>query len=83
MGGRAHTHTHTYKTTQRARNNFIAVKPRKSGDCFFITGSDAGVGFSSSYLPEFSLHITVLSNQTDGNDDVIEYILNKFESSDS
>ena len=61
----------------------IYISQLLNKDCFFITGSDAGVGFSSSYLPEFSLSINVLSNQTDGNDDIIEYILSKFESSES
>ncbi len=34
--------------------------------CYFIVGSDAGVGFTSHHYPSSSLTISVLSNRTDG-----------------
>jgi CubicO group peptidase (beta-lactamase class C family) len=34
--------------------------------CYFIVGSDAGVGFTSHYYPNSSLVVSVLSNRTDG-----------------
>lgn len=33
---------------------------------YFITGSDAGVGFDSRHLPARGLTVTILSNETDG-----------------
>ncbi|MGD9143303.1 MAG: serine hydrolase domain-containing protein, partial [Dehalococcoidia bacterium] len=38
----------------------------KDIDMFFIQGGDAGVGFDSSYIPEKELQITIISNNTDG-----------------
>lgn len=40
-------------------------------------GSDCGVGFSSSFVPDLSLNINVFSNMTDGDRGVITFIENE------
>jgi hypothetical protein len=42
---------------------------------FAIEGSDAGVGFDSRYFVQDGLTINVLSNITDGNEEMTELVL--------
>jgi len=41
---------------------------------YFITGSDAGVGFCSQYVPAEKLAINVLSNRTNGASEIVNLI---------
>ncbi len=53
----------------------IYIPEKTDYQAYFITGSDAGVGFSSRFIPELRLNINVLSNHTDGNVKVMKFIL--------
>lgn len=46
-------------------------------DMWFIVGGDAGVGFDSRYIPETELQITIISNKTDGEEEVRDVIYSK------
>jgi CubicO group peptidase (beta-lactamase class C family) len=46
---------------------------------YAITGSDAGVGFSSRYIPSLDLQYSVLSNRTDGNVEVAKRLGDRVE----
>ncbi len=48
---------------------------RLDDSMFSLVGSDAGVGFDSRYLPQEKLVINILSNITDGEEDMRETIL--------
>jgi len=46
---------------------------------FYIVGGDAGVGFDSRYLPEQKININIISNITDGEEELRRYILTLLE----
>jgi len=46
---------------------------------FYIVGGDAGVGFDSRYLPEQKIIINIISNVTDGEEEIRSFILSKLE----
>ena len=48
---------------------------------YFIQGGDDGVGFDSRYIPETGLQITIISNQTDGEEKMREVIYSELLSS--
>ncbi|MFC2030902.1 serine hydrolase domain-containing protein [Chloroflexota bacterium] len=51
---------------------------RLDDSLFSIVGGDAGVGFYSSYLPEGKLTINILSNITNGEEDIRDVVLGSF-----
>jgi CubicO group peptidase (beta-lactamase class C family) len=48
---------------------------RLDGSMFWVEGGDAGVGFDSRYLPEEKLTINILSNITNGENDIRDVVL--------
>jgi CubicO group peptidase (beta-lactamase class C family) len=55
------------------------VYRRNSGGQYFIVGGDHGVGFDSRYLPESGLTISILSNESDGEEGLRAAILDAIE----
>jgi CubicO group peptidase (beta-lactamase class C family) len=43
--------------------------------CYFITGSDAGVGFHSYYFPGNDLLVNLFSNTSSGTDEIMRYCI--------
>ncbi len=54
------------------------IYKRLDDSMFSIVGGDAGVGFDSRYLPQEKLVINILSNITNGEEDMREVILGYF-----
>ncbi len=52
----------------------IYISKTKGKMEFFIEGGDAGVGFVSSFMPEKQVLVNILSNQTNGEEDMREFI---------
>lgn len=48
--------------------------------CYSSKGCDAGVGFNSAYIPSKKIIINILSNMTEGDDGIIEYIESELKS---
>lgn len=46
---------------------------------FYIVGGDAGVGFDSRYIPEQKIVINIISNITDGEEEIRKFILSNLE----
>lgn len=44
-------------------------------NCYSAIGGDAGVGFISRYIPEIKTSITIMSNRTDGEEGLMDYII--------
>ena len=53
----------------------------KDMDMFYFQGGDAGVGFDSRYIPEIELQITIISNNTDGEERMREVIFSDLKES--
>lgn len=71
--------TRTYHQFNEHYGYGCGVYKRLDNSKFSISGSDAGVGFSSSYSSKSGLVISILSNRTDGELDIeskIEELLN-------
>jgi len=46
-------------------------------DSYFILGNDAGVDFTSMYVPKIRLNVNVFSNKSQGHDGIYELIINE------
>jgi CubicO group peptidase (beta-lactamase class C family) len=76
--------TATYLKTHYRRDNTrgygCGMYKRLDDSVFWIVGSDAGVGFDSRYIVADRLTVNILSNITDGEEDMREAILHRLES---
>ncbi|MBE0431245.1 MAG: beta-lactamase family protein [Dehalococcoidia bacterium] len=72
--------TATYLKTHYRRDNTrgygCGIYKRLDDSMFWIVGSDAGVGFESRYIVPERLTVNILSNITDGEDDMRDVLLN-------
>lgn len=57
----------------------IYISKIKDMKMFFIAGSDAGVGFDSIYIPGEDLIINIISNKTNGEEEIREVVLQNIE----
>ncbi len=71
--------TETFLTTQYTLNEKMGygfgLYKRLDGSMYSIVGSDAGVGFDSRFIVKERLTFNVLSNITNGENDIVEIIL--------
>lgn len=74
--------TKTYLSTHWAFSDTdgygCGIYKRLDDSMFWIEGSDAGVGFDSRYLPQDKLTINILSNITNGEEDMRDVVLSYF-----
>jgi CubicO group peptidase (beta-lactamase class C family) len=59
----------------------VYITKFKDMDMFYFQGGDAGVGFDSRYIPEMELQITIISNNTDGEERMREVVLSDLKES--
>ncbi|KQC12952.1 MAG: hypothetical protein APR63_01650 [Desulfuromonas sp. SDB] len=52
----------------------IYIQKFNGQNLYYLVGSDAGVGFDCACIPERDLIIIVISNQTNGEDEIVEFI---------
>lgn len=52
----------------------IYISVFEKHECYSANGCDAGVGYTSLYVPEIELNINVFSNMTDGNEDIMDFL---------
>jgi len=57
----------------------IYISKYSDMDMYFFVGGDAGVGFDSRYIPEKDLQITIISNTTDGEENIRDVIYSNLE----
>lgn len=73
--------TNFYLSTQTEINDQIGygcgIYKTLDDGMYFIVGGDAGVGFDSRHIPSRSLTVTVVSNRTDGEEDIRNFLLNR------
>ena len=71
--------TATYLKTHQRRDDIrgygCGVYKRLDDSMFWVVGSDAGVGFDSRYIVADKLTVNILSNVTDGEEDMREVVL--------
>ena len=51
------------------------IYTKRDGSRYALMGSDAGVGFYSHYLPDKQLSLSILSNETDGEEGMKRFLL--------
>ena len=69
------TYLHTHWVFNEAEGYGCGLYKRLNGSIFSIVGGDAGVGFYSSFLKNEKLIINVLSNITNGENDIRKIIV--------
>ena len=69
------TYLSTHVTFDDTEGYGCGLYKRLDGNMFWVEGSDAGVGFGSRYLPQEKLTINILSNITNGEDDIRDVVL--------
>ena len=57
----------------------LYISQLKNMDMFYIVGGDAGVGFDSRYVPEKELLVNILSNTTNGEEEIRKVIYHNLE----
>jgi hypothetical protein len=71
--------TKTFLSTHRAFNDKVGygcgIYKRLDDSMFSIVGGDAGVGFDSRYVVQEQLNINILSNITNGENEIREVVL--------
>jgi CubicO group peptidase (beta-lactamase class C family) len=53
----------------------VYIKKYQGHDMFSFVGGDAGVGFDSRYIPDTALQVSIISNITDGEEEMRKVIL--------
>jgi CubicO group peptidase (beta-lactamase class C family) len=74
------TYLRTYCTLGTTSAYGCGIYKRLDDSVFWIVGGDAGVGFESRYLVADRMIINVLSNTTNGDEDMKEFIFRHLES---
>jgi CubicO group peptidase (beta-lactamase class C family) len=74
-GELAATYLKTHRRRDDTRGYGCGVYKRLDDSMFWIVGSDAGVGFDSRYVVADRLTVNILSNITDGEEDMRDVIL--------
>lgn len=69
------TYLETHHRRDETRGYGCGVYKRLDESMFWIVGSDAGVGFDSRYIVADKLTVNILSNITDGEEDMREVVL--------
>jgi len=70
------TYLKTHYRRDDTRGYGCGIYKRLDDSVFWIVGSDAGVGFESRYIVPERLTVNILSNITDGEDDMRDVLLN-------
>ena len=52
----------------------IYIQKFNRQNLYYLVGNDAGVGFDCAYIPERGLIIIVISNRTNGEDEIVKFI---------
>ncbi|MCD4818728.1 MAG: beta-lactamase family protein [Candidatus Cloacimonetes bacterium] len=65
----------TYHKFNEKNGYGCGVYKKLDDSMYYISGSDAGVGFSSRYIPSQNMTINIMSNLTDGNEEIINTVL--------
>lgn len=68
----------THGTFDATRGYGCGIQKRLDESMFFIVGGDAGVGFDSRYLVSEDLTINILSNITNGEEEIRDLVLDYF-----
>jgi hypothetical protein len=68
----------THYTFDAARGYGCGIQKRLDDSMFAITGSDAGVGFDSRYVVPEKLTINILSNITNGEEELRDVVLSYY-----